>query len=244
MCFAARTVDCAGVVYAAYSFCMSEEGTFFQKTNTTKNCAKTEDKFKRRLYFSLSKSSHIQIFARHQSFNGYRRTLNSMQPWSCADIFDLKGDAVQCSSIFPFRHFSKLKRFHGAVETVNCFEDNSRVKEMAYSPGLGRVLIVDGKGSQRCALVGDQVAAAALSNGWAGIVVNGAIRDAAAISEMDAIGICALGTNPRKSEKRNSGTIGDRVNYVGIDFVPGDYVYVDEDGIISSSTLIELAEAS
>ena len=145
---------------------------------------------------------------------------------------------MQCSSSFPFRHYSKLKRFSGMIETVRCFEDNSRIKEIAGTPGLGRVLVVDGQGSQRCALVGDQVASSALINGWTGILINGAIRDAAVINEMDTIGICALGTNPRKSDKRNGGEIGERVHFAGIYFVPGEYVYVDEDGIVASSTVV------
>jgi regulator of ribonuclease activity A len=163
-----------------------------------------------------------------------------MVKWSCADICDELGDSVSYCSAFPFKHFSQLSKFHGRIRTVSCFEDNSRVKEILSSPGNSDVLVVDGKGSQRRALLGDQIASAALKNGWAGVLVHGAIRDSEIIGEFTDIGVCALGTNPRKSERRGEGTVGDIVTFAGLTFVSGEYVYVDSDGIIISTGPISI----
>lgn len=164
-----------------------------------------------------------------------------MTTWSCADICDEQGDNVNYCSEFPFRHFSQVRKFHGRIRTVKCFEDNSRVKEILNTAGHGDVLVVDGRGSHRRALLGDQIASAAVKNGWSGVLIYGAIRDSEVIAELTDIGVCALGTNPRKSDRRGEGTIDDTVAFAGLNFVMGEYVYVDSDGIIISSRQISLA---
>ena len=145
------------------------------------------------------------------------------------DLFDrFKDDARY---VLPgFRDFGAVTRFTGAVVTVKCLEDNSRVKELLATPGAGRVLVVDGASSLRCALMGDMIAASAVKNGWAGIVVFGAVRDAVVLGTLE-IGIKALGTNPMRSVKRGEGVVDTPVAFGGVVFVPGDLLYADEDGI-------------
>jgi regulator of ribonuclease activity A len=120
------------------------------------------------------------------------------------------------------------------VSTVRCFEDNSRVKEAVESPGEGRVLVVDGGGSRRCALLGGNLGNAAVRNGWAGVIIHGCIRDSTELDRMD-LGIRALGTMPRRSEKRGEGERDVPVRFAGATFRPGDFVYADEDGVVVSS---------
>ncbi|MDR2239807.1 MAG: ribonuclease E activity regulator RraA [Zoogloeaceae bacterium] len=125
--------------------------------------------------------------------------------------------------------------FHGRIATLKLFEDNSLVRKALESAGAGRVLVIDGGGSLRCALVGDQLAALGVKNGWAGIVVYGCIRDSAAIGEMD-IGVLALDTHPLKSIKKGSGETDIAVRFGGVTFTPGHYLYADEDGVLISPT--------
>jgi regulator of ribonuclease activity A len=121
-------------------------------------------------------------------------------PSTTCDLYD-RFEEVARVSLAGFRQFGRCRAFHGFAVTVKCYEDNSRVRELCNSPGRGRVLVVDGGGSLRCALVGDQIAKAAIENGWSGLIVNGCIRDSAEIEELE-IGIHALGTVPRKSRRR------------------------------------------
>ena len=147
-----------------------------------------------------------------------------------ADLCDEHGDRVQvCEPVF--RAFGGRRAFHGAISTVRCFEDNSRVKEAVESPGAGRVLVVDGGGSHRRALLGDKLGEAAVRNGWAGVIIHGCIRDAAELGRMD-LGIRALGTMPLRSDKRGQGERDVPVRFAGVTFRPGEFVYVDEDGVI------------
>ncbi len=132
-----------------------------------------------------------------------------------------------------FRDYGRVKAFHGVIETVKTFEDNSLVRAALDTRGDGKVLVVDGGGSMRCALFGDQLAALAHTNGWSGVIINGCIRDAVAISTTD-IGVKALTTHPRKSLKRNYGDHNVPVQFAGVTFKPGAYVYADEDGIVVS----------
>jgi regulator of ribonuclease activity A len=155
--------------------------------------------------------------------------------WSCADLCDRHGENVLYCNSFPLRHFSKLRRFFGQIQTVRCHDDNSRVKEILATPGEGRVLVVDGAGSLARALMGDLIAESASKNDWRGVIINGVIRDSVAISQLESLGVCALGTNPRKSDRKGAGTIGESVNFMGLQFVPGDWIHVDEDGVIVSS---------
>lgn len=132
-----------------------------------------------------------------------------------------------------FHDFGALARFCGPVSTVRSFEDNSRVRDAVESPGEGRVLVVDGGGSVRRALVGGNLAVAAQKNGWAGIVVDGAVRD---LAELRAAGvpIKALALMPQRSVKRNEGQRDVPVVVQGVDVRPGDWLYADEDGIVVS----------
>ena len=147
-----------------------------------------------------------------------------------ADLCDEHGDRVQVCE--PILHaFGRRREFHGPISTVRCFEDNSRVKEAVEGPGDGKVLVVDGGGSRRHALLGDKLGAAAVRNGWAGVIIHGCIRDSAALDRMD-LGIRALGTMPLRSEKRGEGERDVPVRFAGVTFRPGEFVYVDEDGVI------------
>jgi regulator of ribonuclease activity A len=141
----------------------------------------------------------------------------------------------------PFGDFGGIMAFHGEIETVKAFEDNSRVREAVGRPGGGKVLVVDGGASTRRAMLGDLLAQKAVDNGWSGVIVNGCIRDSAAIGEMD-LGVKALGTCPLKTEKRGLGDANVPLRIGGVTFVPGHYVYADEDGIVVSEKALELPE--
>ncbi|HZI13915.1 MAG TPA: ribonuclease E activity regulator RraA [Myxococcus sp.] len=134
-----------------------------------------------------------------------------------------------------FLDYGGRRAFSGAISTVRAPEDNSLVRKALEEPGQGRVLVVDGGGSRRCALVGDQLALLAQKNGWAGVVVNGCIRDSEEVGRT-AIGVKALGTHPRKSEKRNEGQRDVEVRFAGVTFRPGHHLYADADGIVTSET--------
>lgn len=133
-----------------------------------------------------------------------------------------------------FRDFGRAGRFCGPVSTVRCFEDNSRVREAVESPGEGRVLVVDGGGSLRRALVGGNLAAAAARNGWAGLVIDGAVRDSRELQGA-GIGIKALALMPQRSVKRNEGERDVPVTVQGTRVRPGQWLYADEDGIVVSA---------
>ncbi len=147
-----------------------------------------------------------------------------------ADLCDAHPDAAQaCEPVFLA--FGGRRAFSGPVSTVRCFEDNSRVKEAVESPGEGRVLVVDGGGSRRCALFGGNLGVAAVKNGWAGVIINGCIRDSAELGQLD-LGIRALGTMPLRSVKRGEGDRDVPVRIAGASFRPGDFVYADDDGVV------------
>lgn len=149
-----------------------------------------------------------------------------------ADLCDTFGDAVTVAKPL-FASFGKRRQFSGPIRTVACFEDNSLVRASLETAGNGAVLVVDGGGSDRCALLGGMLAELAAGNGWAGLIINGYVRDSLEIATFD-IGIRALGTCPRKSRKQDKGEIDSRVSFAGAVFVPGHFVYVDEDGIVVS----------
>lgn len=134
-----------------------------------------------------------------------------------------------------FQSFGGKAAFSGQINTIKCFEDNSLVREALGKPGAGRVLVVDGGGSLRCALLGDQIAALAEKNRWEGVVVYGCIRDSEAIDRLD-IGVRALATHPLKSVKKGVGDIDVPVTFGGVTFRPGHYLYADADGIIVAAT--------
>jgi regulator of ribonuclease activity A len=149
---------------------------------------------------------------------------------STCDLYDSLGARVR---VLPplFHDFGGRPRFGGMIATVRCFEDNSRVKEILATPGSGKVLVVDGGGSQRCALMGDLIAQSAVDNGWEGVVIYGCIRDRMALREL-ALGIKALAAIPRKSERRGEGQIQLPVEIAGVACRPGDRLVADEDGVI------------
>jgi regulator of ribonuclease activity A len=155
---------------------------------------------------------------------------NSVEPRATADLVDEIGaDVRSCDT--QFRQFGGRSEFAGKIHTVRCFEDNALLKTVLSEPGAGAVLVIDGGASLHCALVGDVIAGLGHSNGWSGIIVNGAVRDSAELRNID-IGIKALGTNPRKSTKAGAGERDTVVEFGGISFVPGDTAYSDDDGIV------------
>ena len=158
--------------------------------------------------------------------------------FATCDLCDLhKADTSGAFRVLPplFRSYGGAARFAGAVSTVKCFEDNSLVKAACDSAGAGRVLVVDGGGSLRRALVGGNVAAAAAKNGWAGIVVDGCVRDVDELAQCP-IGIRALGLIPLPTEKRNQGERDVAVQVQGVRIRPGDWLYADADGIVVLAT--------
>jgi regulator of ribonuclease activity A len=150
--------------------------------------------------------------------------------FSTADLVDEHGEALQSCDL-QLRQFGGRRRFHGPIRTVACFEDNALVRQVLSEPGDGAVLVVDGGGSLHTALVGDLIAGLAQANGWAGLVVHGAVRDTEALGGL-AIGIKALGSNPRKSAKAATGQIDVPVRFGGVTFRPGEHLYSDEDGVV------------
>ena len=146
------------------------------------------------------------------------------------DICDAYPDDVEVAEPL-LRHFGARRCFQGPVTTLKLHEDNVLVRRAVEQPGHGRVLVVDGGGSTRRALLGDILAGLAAANGWAGIVINGCIRDSVDIAEID-VGVLALGTVPLKSRKHGDGEADVSVHFAGLTFRPGRYVYADEDGLL------------
>lgn len=154
----------------------------------------------------------------------------AMTPTSTADVMDRHPDAYDVCEL-QLRSLGGRAAFQGAVSTVQCLEDNVLLRAALDEPGAGRVLVVDGGGSLRTALLGDVVAGLAVSNGWAGLVVHGAVRDSLALADLD-LGIKALGTNPRKSGKAGTGQRDVPVSFGGATFSPGALLVSDEDGLV------------
>ncbi|GLY75526.1 ribonuclease E activity regulator RraA [Actinoallomurus iriomotensis] len=147
-----------------------------------------------------------------------------------ADLYDEHGDDLQSCEL-QLRQFGRRTAFHGDVTTVRCHEDNVLLKSVLTEPGEGRVLVVDGGGSLRAALMGDLIATLAADNRWAGVVINGAVRDTVALRTID-LGIKALGSNPRKSRKEGLGDRDVPVSFGGVTFHPGTRLFSDDDGIL------------
>ncbi|RWI90003.1 MAG: RraA family protein [Mesorhizobium sp.] len=150
-----------------------------------------------------------------------------------ADLVDAHEEAVQFCDL-AFLKLGTRKAFCGPIATVKCFEDNALLKAELQKPGGGRVMVVDGGASSRVALLGDQIATILRDNSWAGIVINGAVRDSAEISAMDVAVFC-LATTPKKSVKDGAGRAGVPVQFGGVTFVPGAYLYADADGVLISA---------
>jgi regulator of ribonuclease activity A len=147
-----------------------------------------------------------------------------------ADLYDERGEEL-ASVPLQFQSLGGRSHFSGPVRTIRCFQDNGLVKSTLATPGNGAVLVVDGGGSLGTALMGDMIAESAVANGWAGVVINGAIRDREAIAALD-LGVKALGSNPRKSAKASAGEVDVDVVLDGVTFRPGVTVWCDPDGIL------------
>jgi len=148
------------------------------------------------------------------------------------DLCDQYGDSLRVLSPM-LKNFGGNNRFHGKISTIKCHEDNSFVADAVREEGDGCVLVVDGGGSLRCALLGDNLAAIAASNSWAGIVVFGCVRDVVALKDI-SLGIQAIAPHPMKSVKRQVGLRDVEVSFGGVSFIPGQYVYADDNGVIVS----------
>lgn len=150
--------------------------------------------------------------------------------WATTDLYDEHEGKVQTCSV-QFRDFGGRTRFCGPVRTVRCFRDNQLFRALLDEPGDGAVVVVDGGASTESALMGDIIAAKGARNGWSGVVILGAIRDSAQIGEID-FGAKALGVNPAKSSKAGAGAVDEPVEFGGVTFTPGEWIYCDEDGIL------------
>ncbi len=153
--------------------------------------------------------------------------------FATADLCDAHPDTVRVLAPM-LRHFGRQRAFSGPIATLKIYEDNALVRQALSAPGQGRVLVVDAGGSLRRAVVGDQLAALAQAKGWTGIVVYGCIRDAKVIGETP-LGVMALATHPLKSDKKGVGDVEVPVTFGGVIFVPGHFLYADEDGVIVSA---------
>jgi regulator of ribonuclease activity A len=151
---------------------------------------------------------------------------------STPDLCDALGDQVRVAEPL-FRDFGGVRRFAGEVETLRVFEDNVLVRATLETPGRGRVLVVDGGGSLRTALVGGKLAALAAANGWSGLVIYGAVRDVAELGAA-GVGIKALAACPRMSGKTGAGDRGVPVTFAGVALRPGNFLWSDENGILAA----------
>jgi regulator of ribonuclease activity A len=154
----------------------------------------------------------------------------TIEPRATADLVDDIGPEVRSCDL-QLTQFGGRGVFAGPISTVHCFQDNALLKSVLAEPGNGGVLVIDGDGSLHSALVGDLIAELGRSNGWAGLIINGAVRDASILRTLE-FGIKALGTNPRKSTKTGAGERDVAVTFGGVTFVPGEVAYSDDDGIV------------
>ncbi|MGB0385314.1 MAG: ribonuclease E activity regulator RraA [Ardenticatenaceae bacterium] len=147
-----------------------------------------------------------------------------------ADLCDEFTSIVQMGEPI-FRDYGGIKTFGGPIATVKVFEDNVLVRRMLETPGEGRVLVVDGGGSKRCALLGDRLAGLGDQNGWAGVVIYGCLRDSVDVANI-ALGVKALASVPKRSNKKGEGDTEITLHFAGVTFTPGHYLYADPDGIL------------
>lgn len=163
-----------------------------------------------------------------------RKTLGGivLLDFKTTDLCDDYSDSLQISYI-AFRSFGKKTRFSGKIETVNVYEDNVLIVEALENVPEGSVIVVNGGGSNRCALLGDRLAGIAQSRKLSGIIINGYVRDSVDLAKID-VGILGLGTHPLKSKKNGTGQRDSMLHFGGVEWRPGEYVYADEDGVIIS----------
>ncbi|MCC6203060.1 MAG: ribonuclease E activity regulator RraA [Gammaproteobacteria bacterium] len=158
---------------------------------------------------------------------------------STSDLCDRHADEIQVLDGI-LRHYGGRTSFYGALTTVRCFEDNSVVKRLSQQPGEGRLIVVDGGGSLRRALLGDLIAADLQHHGWAGIVINGCVRDVDALRSLD-LGILAISSVPLKTERRGLGDQDVPLRFAGATFEPGNWLYADTTGVIVSRQALPLS---
>ena len=155
------------------------------------------------------------------------------------DLYDDYESSVSTCST-QFQDYGGKTRFYGPIRTVRCFRDNQLFRALLDEDGHGAVVVVDGGGSTESALMGDIIAAKGAKNGWAGVVILGAIRDSAAVGHID-IGVKALGVNPAKSAKLGEGEVDSAVEFGGVAFLPGQWIYCDEDGVLVSPNELDVS---
>ena len=163
-----------------------------------------------------------------------------MQHYVTPDLCDAYPELVQVLEPM-FSNFGGRDSFGGQIVTLKCFEDNSLVKEQVELDGKGKVLVVDGGGSLRCALLGDMLAEKAARNGWEGLVIYGCVRDVDILIQT-GVGVQALASHPKKSNKRGVGELNVPVTFAGVTFRPGEYVYADNNGVIVSPSPLKMPE--
>ena len=154
------------------------------------------------------------------------------------DLSDAHSPKVRIAEPIGFKDYGGIKEFHGQIYTIKCHEDNSYVRKALEGDGTGKVLVVDGGGSMRCALLGDMLGELAVKNKWNGIVIYGCIRDSAAMAALP-LGVKAINTHPLKSNKQNIGQENIAVHFAGVDFTPGEWIYCDEDGMLVSASKLD-----
>lgn len=155
-------------------------------------------------------------------------------PDICDDYFD------EIRVVEPwFTDFGAKQKFSGKIVTVKCFEDNSLVRDLVNTEGRGRVIVVDGGGSMRRALLGDLLAAKAVKNGWQGLLINGCVRDVEILQDID-LGIKALNSHPVKTDKRGEGQLDIALEFAGVRIEPGQFLYADANGVIVAERDLEL----
>ena len=156
------------------------------------------------------------------------------------DLCDAYPDLVRVATPI-FQNFGGRRAFGGQIVTIKCHEDNSLVAQQVALTGHGKVLVVDGGGSLRCGLLGDNLAQKAFENHWQGIVINGCIRDVDIIGLID-LGVQALACHPMKSVKRDIGLLNERVTFGGIECIPGEYLYADNNGVLVSVEALSMPD--
>ncbi len=155
------------------------------------------------------------------------------------DLCDAHSDLLKVAEPIGFKDYGGKKIFHGEIVTLKCFENNPMVRSTLETAGEGKVLVVDGGGSMRCAMLGDMLGGEAFKNKWNGVIVYGCVRDSADLAKIE-IGVKALNTHPHKSSKTVMGDKDIPVRFAGVTFIPGEFVYCDEDGIVVSKELLSL----
>jgi len=163
-----------------------------------------------------------------------------MQHYVTPDLCDAYPDLVQVLEPM-FSNFGGRDSFGGQIVTIKCFEDNSLVREQVELDGRGKVLVVDGGGSLRRALLGDMLAEKAAKNGWEGLVIYGCVRDVDALIQTN-VGVQALASHPLKTDKRGIGDLKVVVSFAGVTFRPGEYVYADNNGVLVSPSPLQMPE--